>query len=68
MKRMVILKSNYVIAITQWDGISPWYYPEDHDSIIEDLEEISCVGDWYEASEGIFYHPSKTPPDFPINS
>jgi hypothetical protein len=65
MARWAIIKSNYVIDIIIWDGNTPYQYPGDHDLMIEDTTEIVGYGDWYEASEGIFYSPLSTPPDFP---
>lgn len=63
--RWAVIKSNYVIDVIIWDGITPWRYPGDHDLLIEDPEEMLGYGDWYESAEGIFYRPLKTPPDFP---
>lgn len=34
---------------------------------VEDIEQGLYIGDWYEASEGIFYRPiNAVPPDSPI--
>jgi hypothetical protein len=32
---------------------------------MEDTDFKAGIGDWYEASEGIFYRPLSTPPDVP---
>ena len=60
-----IIKSNYVIDYVVWDGVTPWTYPYPYDLIKEDLNPGPGVGDWYEASEDIFYRPLTTPPDYP---
>jgi hypothetical protein len=65
MARWAVIKSNYVIDVIIWDGITPWQYPGNHDLLIEDPEEMLGYGDWYESTESIFYRPLKTPPDFP---
>ena len=65
MKRWAIIKSNYVIDVIIWDGITPWQYPGDYDFMIEENTEAAGYGDWYEVSEKIFYKPLQTPPDFP---
>ena len=68
MARWAVIKSNYVIDIIIWDGVTNWQYPGDHDLLIEDPEEMLGHGDWYESSEDIFYRPiGKIPPDFPGN-
>lgn len=67
MKYWCVIKNNYVIDYIIWDGITPYVYPFDHDSIIEDTERLAGIGDWYESSENIFYRPLKTPPDSPLN-
>jgi hypothetical protein len=64
-KRWAVLKSNYVIDVVIWDGISSWYYIGEYDSIVEDKYSVAGWGDWYESSEEIFYKPLSTPPDFP---
>ena len=60
-----MLKSNYVIDIIPWDGVTPYDYPYNYDTMIEDTDYNTTIGDWYEPTEGIFYHPLSTPPDFP---
>jgi len=65
MARWAIIKSNYVIDVIIWDGITPWQYPGNYDIMIEENTENVGYGDWYEASEGIFYRPLSPPPDFP---
>jgi hypothetical protein len=66
MKKWLIIKSNYVIDVIMWDGITPYVYPFPYDMMIEDLTyDTVGVGDWYESTEDIFYRPLKTPPDFP---
>jgi hypothetical protein len=62
-----IIKDNYIINHVEWDGITPYVYPYPHDTIIQDIDELGSIGDWYEASENIFYRPLSTPPDFPGN-
>jgi hypothetical protein len=65
MKRWAVIKSNYVINIVIWDGVTPWQYPGDYDHMIEENTENVGYGDWYEESENTFYRPLSTPPDFP---
>jgi hypothetical protein len=65
MKYWLIIKDNYVINKVTWDGVTPWTYPMPHDSIMEDTDFNAGIGDWYEATEGIFYRPLSTPPDVP---
>jgi hypothetical protein len=63
-----VIKDNYVIDYVIWDGVTSWNYPYPYDSLKEDTTYMPGVGDWYEASEDIFYRPlGKTPPDFPGN-
>lgn len=66
MKRWAIIKSNYVIDMIMWDGITPYQYPFSYDIMIEDPTYTVGIGDWYELSEKIFYRPLSTPPDFPV--
>jgi len=65
MKRWAILKSNYVIDVIMWDGVTPYQYPFPYDIMMEDTTYSIGIGDWYEASEGVFYRPLSIPPDFP---
>jgi hypothetical protein len=65
MARWAVIKSNYVIDVVVWDGVTPWQYPGSYDLLIEENTENVGYGDWYEASEEIFYRPLTTPPDFP---
>jgi len=65
MANWLVIKNNYVIAVVEWDGVTSYSYPYPHDSMMEDKNIIVNIGDWYETSEGIFYRPLKTPPDFP---
>lgn len=58
-KYYAVIKQNYVI-----DVINHQSYSADHDVIIEN-DGNANIGDWYEASEGIFYRPLSTPPDVP---
>jgi len=67
MARWAIIKSNYVIDVIIWDGITPWQYPGNYDYMIEENTESVGYGDWYEVSEKIFYKPLQTPLDFPGN-
>jgi hypothetical protein len=61
-----VMKDNYVINYIVWDGITPYTYPFEHDYLLEDIDGLGGIGDWYEASEAIFYRPvGKTPPDYP---
>lgn len=60
----LVIKDNYVIDYVIWDGITPYTYPLPHDSIKEDIDGHAGIGDWYEASEDIFYRPLSTPPDY----
>jgi len=60
----VIVKDNYVIDRIVADA--DFVYPDPHDIMVEDVGMSIYIGDWYEASEGIFYRPiTGTPPDFP---
>jgi hypothetical protein len=34
MARWAVIKSNYVIDIIIWDGVTNWQYPGDHDLLI----------------------------------
>ena len=68
MKNWFVIKDNYVISGVIWDGVSPYTYPWPHDYMLEDIDGLGNIGDWYEASEEIFYRPTKTPPDFPPTS
>jgi hypothetical protein len=68
VRKWLIIKSNYVIDAIIWNGTDPYTYPHPYDLMIEDITYEIGIGDWYEASEGIFYRPLKTPPDFPGNS
>ena len=61
----VILKSNYVIDLIHWDGITPYEYHGAYDTMIQDPDMILTIGDWYEATEGVFYRPLSIPPDYP---
>jgi hypothetical protein len=63
--RWLVLKDNYVINTVEWDGVIPYTYPYPHDYLTQDPDDLAGIGDWYETSEGIFYRPLKTPPDFP---
>jgi hypothetical protein len=65
MGRWAIIKSNYVIDVVIWDGVTPWQYPGDYDIMVEENTENAGYGDWYELSEKIFYRPLSPPPDFP---
>ena len=65
MKNWFVMKNNYVIAYIIWDGVTPYTYPYPHDYLMEDTEGVAGIGDWYEASEGVFYRPLTTPPDWP---
>jgi hypothetical protein len=59
-----ILKDGYVINRILADEMPTYPFP--HDSIYEDVEGITYIGDWYEEAEGIFYRPvNGTPPDVP---
>lgn len=69
MKSWFVIKDNYVIDYIRWSGVTDYTYPLPHDYLLEDLEGLGGIGDWYEASEDIFYRPiSKVPPDFPTES
>jgi len=61
---LAIIKDNYVVARVMAE---PGYvYPHPHDFMLEDVGECIYIGDWYEASEGIFYRPiNGVPPDYP---
>lgn len=69
MKSWFVIKDNYVIDHIRWSGVTEYTYPFPHDHLLEDIERLGSIGDWYEASEGIFYRPiGKVPPDFPTQS
>lgn len=59
-----IIRDNYVVNRIVADAM-PTDYPWPHDAIIEDVEQCIFIGDWYEASEGIFYRPIGVPADWP---
>ena len=60
-----IIRDSYVVNRIVADAM-PADYPWPHDAIIEDVNECIYIGDWYEASEGIFYRPiTGIPPDVP---
>ena len=66
--RYIVIKSNYVVNIVEWDAeLNPdWTYPHPHDQLVPDTSECVGIGDWYEESEGIFYRPiNGTPLDLP---
>lgn len=63
--RWLILKSNYVIDVVIWDGVTPWQYPGQYDIMMQDTSYSIGIGDWYETSEGVFYRPLSIPPDYP---
>lgn len=63
--RWLILKSNYVIGVIIWDGITPIQYPDEYDSMMQDDSYNVGIGDWYESTENVFYRPLTTPPDYP---
>ena len=65
MTTWLVMRSNYVIDVIFWDGITPFSYPYPYDEIREDIQDVAGIGDWYEASEGVFYRPLTTPPDYP---
>lgn len=58
-----ILKDGYVINRILADEMPTYPFP--HDSIYEDVEGITYIGDWYEESEGLFYRPIGIPLDWP---
>jgi hypothetical protein len=65
MRKWLAIKDNYVIDAFIWDGVTDFTYPNEHDSIMEDVEQIVGIGSWYEESEGVFYMPVTAPPDLP---
>lgn len=65
MKTWLVMRNNYVIDVIFWDGVTPYTYPNPYDELREDTTSIAGEGDWYEASENIFYRPLTTPPDYP---
>ncbi len=68
MKGWIIIKNNYVIDCVAWDGVTDFTYPFPHDTMLEATGDYAYAGrgDWYEASEDIFYRPLITPPDSPL--
>ena len=60
----VVINGNYVIDRILAD--EPPAYPHPHDLVMEDVDMNIHIGDWYEASEDIFYRPiTGIPPDYP---
>ena len=66
-KILCIVKNNYVInRVVIDDSDNNYTYPFPHDLVVEDVDAVFGVGDWYESSEQIFYRPvNATPPDLP---
>jgi hypothetical protein len=64
-KTYAYIKQNYVIdrVSVDLDLYPDFFYPFSHDFVVEDIHNNVNPGDWYEASEGIFYRPLSTPPD-----
>lgn len=63
-KIWVSIKNNYVVNRFIWDGVTPYTPPYEYDFILQDVNENINIGDWYESTEGIFYRPLSTPPDW----
>lgn len=63
--RWLILKSNYVVDVIIWDGVTSFQYPNEYDTMMEDTTYDIGIGDWYEPTENVFYRPLTTPPDYP---
>ena len=66
-KVLCVIKDNYVInrIIVDANNVS-YVYPFPHDLIIEDVNSVYGIGDWYEANEQILYRPiNAIPPDWP---
>lgn len=59
-KYWLIIKDNYVInRVVSENG------PNSELLVVQDINWNVSIGDWYESSEGIFYKPLSTPPDYP---
>lgn len=67
-KHWAVIRGGYVIQVVLWDDQAnpDWSYQEPHDTIVHDPEARAGIGDWYEATEGIFYRPLSAPPDLPL--
>lgn len=63
--RWFVIKNNYIIDDIEWDGITSYIYPKPHDSLMNGDNNPAGIGDWYEPTEGVFYRPLTTPPDWP---
>lgn len=59
-----IIRGGYVVNRIVADAM-PADYPHPHDLIVEDMDTCLHIGDWYEASEDIFYRPIGVPVDWP---
>ncbi len=59
-KYWLIIKDNYVI-----NRVVSENQPNSELLVVEDINWNVSIGDWYESSEGIFYKPLSTPPDYP---
>lgn len=56
----IILRSYVINRVV---GDKDFKYEGEYDLIIEDVNENIGIGDWYEASEGVFYAPRTKPND-----
>jgi hypothetical protein len=66
---LCIIKDNYVINRIKIapEDFEDYTYPGDHDLIIEDVDMIIHIGDWWEVAESKFYRPiGGTPEDSPL--
>ena len=64
---MCVIKANYVVNRVLVDlNDTDYVYPFPHDLIVEDVNAVYGIGDWYEAGEQIMYRPiNAIPPDWP---
>jgi hypothetical protein len=67
MANWLIIKSNYVIDVVQWNPESApdWDWGGEYDLKMEDPIGCVSIGDWWESDENIFYKPLSIPPDWP---
>jgi hypothetical protein len=66
-KILLVVHNNYVVnrIVVNDEDFDNYVYPLSHDFTIEDTNSNIYIGDWYEASEGLFYRPIGTPNDWP---
>lgn len=55
--KYLIIKDNYVINTIEWDGVTPYTYPFDHDLMLWDQSESVAIGDYYDQTDNTFWKP-----------